>query len=124
MKLLNLSLLISFLVIFGCANHFYKGQLNLAQHLESYKSDEKLYKIIELKNIKIIIVGSKQNYKNELMQLRKPAGYCIVLKNEIYLIGKRTKNNKIIINQFVLGHELMHLLNFNDQKITNPDEIN
>ena len=38
-------------------------------------------------------------------------------------ISLENQNNKIILNQIVLGHELNHLLQFADQEISNPDEL-
>ena len=40
--------------------------------------------------------------------------------NEIWVIGYRY-GDKIVVNQAVLGHELNHLLNFNNRDIQNPD---
>lgn len=41
---------------------------------------------------------------------------------QIWLVVHKTKSGKIIINQYALGHELQHWLNFRNKIISNPDE--
>jgi len=76
--------------------------------------DLKLKKTIVLKDVKIHIVGHCGQY--DFADFRDPnkrvVGYATT-NNEIWVIGKRV-NGKIIINQIVLGHELAHLLSYQD----------
>ena len=85
-----------------------------------------LHKTIILNNIEIHIVGDRSKFDYE--RARKPenriTGYTRVRDGvyEIWVLGK-VVNNKVIINQAVLGHELNHILEFKDKSITNPDTL-
>ena len=52
--------------------------------------------------------------------MKKPAAGRANTNNEIWVIGRKT-NGIITLNQFILGHELQHLLNWKDGRIANPD---
>ena len=82
-----------------------------------------LHEVIELKNVKVHIVGSREyfNWDRAAAYGSPVLGYANT-KNEIWIFGRRDKN-KIIINQAITGHELNHLLNFKNHKIANPDEL-
>lgn len=82
-----------------------------------------LYEVVELKNVKVYIVGHRRhfNYKSVAAYGSPIIGYATT-KNEISLFGKIVKG-KIVIDQAVLGHELNHLLHFKNNKIVNPDKL-
>jgi hypothetical protein len=42
-------------------------------------------------------------------------------KYEIWIGSERDKNGNIIIDDYVLGHELRHIMNFKNEKVVNPD---
>lgn len=42
-------------------------------------------------------------------------------KYEIWVESKKDKDGNIIIDDYVLGHELRHILNWRNEKIVNPD---
>jgi len=82
-----------------------------------------LHEIIELRNIKVHIVGDRKYFKwQKAAAFGSPVVGYATTKNEIFLFGKVVKG-KIIINQAILGHELNHLLNFKNPKIANPDKL-
>jgi len=83
-----------------------------------------LDEVVELKNIRIHIVGSRRLFPWEKAAAEgsRTLGYATPL-GEIYVIGKRV-GDKIVINQAILGHEINHLLNFADPKIADPDTLN
>ena len=90
---------------------------------ESYPETSGLYEVVELKNIKIYIVGNRHDFNWQYASaFGSPIQGYATRNNEIWVIGKRL-NDKIIVNQVVLGHELNHLLNFKDQGFANPDNL-
>jgi hypothetical protein len=82
-----------------------------------------LNEVIELAGVKVHIVGHRQffNYKKAAAYGSPVAGYA-TSNNEIWLFGKSVRG-KVVVNQAILGHELMHLLNFKNPKIANPDRL-
>ena len=52
--------------------------------------------------------------------MKKPAAGRANTNNEIWVIGRKI-NGIVTLNQFILGHELQHLLNWKDRRIVNPD---
>ena len=82
-----------------------------------------LHKVIELKNVKVHIVGNRSqfNWDRAAAYGSPVAGYANT-KNEIWLFGRLAKG-KVIINQAILGHELNHLLSFKEPVIANPDKL-
>jgi hypothetical protein len=82
-----------------------------------------LYEEIELTNVKIIIVGDREQFawKKAAAKNSSIIGYATP-SNEIWVFGKRV-DGKIVLNEAVLGHELTHLLNFKDPKVANPDKF-
>lgn len=82
-----------------------------------------LYEVVELKNVKVIIVGHRSRFNNKrAAAYGSPVIGYATRKNEISLFGKIVKG-KIVLNQAVLGHELEHLLQFKNNKIANPDKL-
>ncbi|MEW6667878.1 MAG: hypothetical protein AB1512_21925 [Thermodesulfobacteriota bacterium] len=79
--------------------------------------------VVDLGGVKVHIVGHRQyfNYKRAAAYGSPVAGYA-TSNNEIWLFGRLVKG-KIVVNQAVLGHELMHLLNFKNPKIADPDRL-
>ena len=107
------------------ATDYRREGFNLTQQsFEFFKQDPDLYEVVEIKNIKVYIVGDRKHFKWE-----KAAAYgspvlgYAATNNEIYVFGKRA-GDKIIVNQAILGHELNHLLNFKEPQIANPDNLN
>ncbi|RJQ49672.1 MAG: hypothetical protein C4530_23025 [Desulfobacteraceae bacterium] len=82
-----------------------------------------LHEVIELKEVKVHVVGDRKYFKWEKAAAygSPVAGYATT-GNEIYVFGKMV-NGKIVVNQAILGHELNHLLNFKNQRIANPDRL-
>ena len=93
------------------------------QAFESFEQTPDLYEIIELRQVKLYIVGDRKDFKwDKASAYGSPvAGYATV-KNEIYVFGKRV-GNKVIVNQSILGHELNHLLHWQNPKIADPDKL-
>ncbi len=100
-----------------------EGFDRLQQGMEAIPESPELHSVIELKNVKIHIVGNRKhfNYEKAATYGSPVAGYARP-NNEIWLLGKIVKG-KIVLNQAVLGHELKHLLNFQDDRVANPDEL-
>ena len=126
-KLIILLSLLSLLYLTSCVSlptQARKDGFNIIQNgFNSIKKTPSLNKVIELKNVKIHIVGNRKLFDYKKAKLRNSgiAGYSNT-KNEIWLFGKVVKG-KIIINQVILGHELNHLLQFKNKQIANPDKL-
>jgi len=111
----------------GCSSHitdYRKLGFDFMQRgFVSIEKTPELYEVIELKNVKILIVGDRKhfNWEKAAAYGSPIAGYANT-KNEICLFGKRV-GGKIVVNQAILGHELNHLLNFKNPKIADPDKL-
>ena len=82
-----------------------------------------LYEEVVMDNVRVVIVGSPDKFPWE--RAKRPESHILGYaegKNTIYILGKRV-GDKIVVNQVVLGHELNHLLNFHQDKIANPDQM-
>ncbi|MBW1962686.1 MAG: hypothetical protein JRJ04_14680 [Deltaproteobacteria bacterium] len=126
-KILKSVLLLSLVLFVECspmATELRKVGFNEIQKGFDYlPKTPNLYKVVELKNVKIHIVGDRKHFKWDRAAAHgSPVVGYATTKNEIFLFGK-VINGKIVINQAVLGHELTHLLNFQDPEIANPDNL-
>ena len=82
-----------------------------------------LHEVIELKNVKVHIVGDRKYFKwDRAAAYGSPVAGYATHRNEIYVFGKKIKG-KVVLNQAILGHELTHLLNFKNPTIANPDQL-
>ena len=82
-----------------------------------------LHEVIELKNVKVHIVGNRKYFKwDKAAAYGSPVAGYATNKNEIYVFGKKVKG-KVVLNQAILGHELTHLMNFKNSNIGNPDKL-
>lgn len=70
--------------------------------------------------IEVHIVSSRDQIP--YMKEREELYGCAGPKNDIWVIGNRTAAG-VIVNELVLGHELLHLLNRACPVIVNPDEL-
>jgi len=69
-----------------------------------------LNETIAIKNLKVIIVGSLDQYqRRRITQDADDTAQPVKPRHEIWVVGKKLKG-KIIINQVVLGYELKHLM--------------
>ena len=63
-----------------------------------------------IKNLRVIIVGSLDQYqRRRITQNADDTAKPVEPRHEIWVVGKKLKG-KIIINQVVLGYELKHLM--------------
>ena len=100
-----------------------EGSRLTQQAFESFEQTSELYEVIELRNIRIYIVGDRKHFKwNGASAYGSPILGYATENNDIYVFGRRV-GNKIIINETVLGHELNHLLNFQNPEIADPDKL-
>lgn len=90
---------------------------------DSQEDTASLNRVIELKNVRVHIVGDRSmfGWKRATEYRSGVVGYAVA-EGDIYLFGK-VVGGKIVVNQAVLGHELMHLLNHQDPLVANPDTL-
>lgn len=75
---------------------------------------------VEIKLGDIILhLCTPDSYPDETMKKEKKYGY--IIGNHVYLWTKFI-DNKYMVNELALGHELLHYLDFNYDLISNPDE--
>ncbi len=85
--------------------------------------DPDLYEVIELKRVRVYIVGQRKHFKwKEAAAYGSPYRGYATERNEIFVFGKRV-GDKIVVDQSILGHELNHLLNFREPSVANPDKL-
>lgn len=75
-------------------------------------------------NIKVNIVSSPAQFAHKPYRdkNKRIAGYA-TSDGQIWIIGKMQPGGLIVVNQNVLGHELNHLLNVQNSKIADPDQL-
>jgi len=95
----------------------------MQKSFDSLPSCPDINEVITLEKVKIYIVGDRSyfTYPKAAAPDSRIAGYANT-KNEIHVFGRRL-GDKIVVNQAVLGHELMHLLNFKNSEIADPDRL-
>jgi len=100
-----------------------EGFDTLQKAFASVQETPDLHEVIILKEVKVHIVGSRKHFNWDVAAAygSPVAGYANT-NNEIWIMGKVIKG-KVVVNQAILGHELEHLLNFNNGRIANPDEL-
>jgi len=82
-----------------------------------------LHEVVIIKNVKVHIVGHRRLFGwDRAAAYGSPVAGYANRKNEIWIFGRILKG-KIVLNQAVLGHELNHLLNFENPKIADPDKL-
>ena len=82
-----------------------------------------LNEVIDLGGVRVHVVGNRQffNIRQASAYGSPIVGYA-TSANEIWVFGRRVKG-KIVVNQAVLGHELMHLLQFKNPRVADPDKL-
>jgi len=81
-----------------------------------------LYEIVEIDKLTIHIVSDRKDFGWEKAR-EKEKGIAAYANsnNSISILGKKI-GGEIIVNQFILGHEFKHVLNFNDPDIVDPHD--
>ena len=114
-------------VLIGCAssttNYRVEGFKLTTKSFDAIASTPDLNETIEIKNMKIHIVGDRSRFPWEkAAAYGSPIHAYATTNNEIFVLGKRL-GDKIVVNQAILGHELNHLLNFSSSKVADPDRL-
>ena len=120
-------LLLLLLTALGCValatDYRRYGFKEFQKGFENLKDSPDLYLVVDLKDVRIHIVGDRHNFSWNKAKIKRygVVGYATA-GNEIFVFGK-VINGKVVVNQAVLGHELNHLLNFKNPRIASPDEL-
>jgi hypothetical protein len=100
-----------------------EGFQSFEKSFVSLDESPSLNEMIDLGGVKVHIVGQRQFFN---IQQAKAYGSPVVgyatSNNEIWVFG-RTVKGKVMVNQAVLGHELMHLLQFKNPRVADPDKL-
>ncbi len=95
------------------------GYNSMQRGFESIPPSPEMHKVLHLNNLKIHIVDNQKQFDHVPLRNSSVIGYATPF--EIWVIGKEV-NGKVIINWAVVGHELIHVLNFYyPDIIANPD---
>jgi len=111
----KISIVLSSILLFGCmtlATEKRKDAFNLSQ--------EGFYYLPRIK--KTLTIRIKELTVNIVPEMTKPLGGLAIPPATIVLEGRQIKG-QIIINQAILGHELMHILRFKNERIAHPDKL-
>lgn len=71
---------------------------------------------VTLHTVTMHIIGSREQFPSDSPYLM---GLC--RGNEIWILGRKTPDGKIYINEGILGHEMLHILHQHDAQFLNPD---
>ena len=90
---------------------------------DSSEAAEDLNMVVDLKNVRVHIVSDRKYFEWEKASAydSRMLGYATT-GNEIFIFGRKL-GNKIVVNQAILGHELNHLLNYQNPILSNPDRL-
>lgn len=90
---------------------------------ESCEAANDLNMVVELKNVRVHIVSDRKyfEWKKAAADDSRMLGYATT-GNEIFVFGRKL-GNKIVVNQAIIGHELNHLLNYQNSTVANPDRL-
>ena len=90
---------------------------------DNIEPTSQLHRVIELERVTVHIVGRREAFDWEGARAYHAGvvGYARAT-NDIWIFGKIV-DGQIVVNEAVLGHELMHLLNFRDAAIADPDTL-
>ena len=76
-----------------------------------------------MKNVTVHIVGDRSYFSwDKASAYGSPVAGYATSGNEIHVFG-RIVDGKVRLNQAVLGHELIHLLHFNNPAVCDPDRL-
>lgn len=125
----QLSLCLIFcLILCGCSSAPLSTEYRKigAEYLERWFSalpeTPSLYEVVEIEKLTIHIVSDRKDFGWKKAR-DKEKGIAAYAKsnNSISILGKKI-GGEIIVNQFILGHEFKHILNFNDPDIVDPHD--
>jgi hypothetical protein len=125
-RILHMAIAVTVLFI-GCAplatDYRKQGFASINKGFAKLPDSPDLYEEIVIDRLKIIIVGSREQFKwTNARQAGSRISAYATTKNEIYIIGKQI-GGKIVFDQAVLGHELNHILNYNNPIVVNPHQL-
>ncbi len=126
MGLINLLFLLIILLA-SCAqfaSDYRKDGFYLMQTaFDSSEAAEDLNMVVDLKNVRVHIVSDRKYFEWEKASAydSRMLGYATT-GNEIFVFGRKL-GNKIVVNQAILGHELNHLLNYQNSIVANPNRL-
>lgn len=125
-RLLCAGCLCLFSMLTGCSSYIAdreQGFNMIERGFSGLETTPGLYKEVQIERVKVIIVGDREQFKWQKAAAKDSAiiGYATP-NNEIWIFGKVVEG-RIVINEAVIGHELVHLLNFQDTTIANPDKL-
>jgi len=124
--LINLSFLLIILLV-SCAqfpsDYRNDGFYLIQTAFDSYEEANGLNMEVELKSVRVHIVSDRKyfKWKKAAAYDSRMLGYATT-GNEIFVFGRKL-GNKIVVNQAILGHELNHLLNYQNPIVANPDRL-
>ncbi len=126
-KILGLICIALVFSLIGCAavatDRRKEGFDALQKGFTSIAETPDLHEVVILKEVKVHIVGSRKLFNwNIAAAYGSPVAAYANTDNEIWILGKVVQG-KVIVNQAILGHELEHLLNFKENRVANPDEL-
>lgn len=100
-----------------------QGFTLMQRGFSTIESTPGLRQVVELKQIKVVIVGDREQFqwRQAAQKNSNILGYATP-DNEIWVFGKIV-DGKIVVNEAILGHELMHLLHFSNPTVANPDQL-
>jgi len=117
-----------YLIICGCSSAPLSTQyrkIGAEYHERWFKAlpeTPNLYEVVRIDKVTIHIVSDRKDFTWEKARGRETgiAAYATT-NNEIDILGKKI-GNRTVVNQFILGHEFKHILNFNDPEIVDPHD--
>lgn len=118
--------ILSLIALTGCSSFIADREqgFNMIQRgFSGLEPTPELYKEVTLKQVKVILVGNRAQFqwKEAAAKNSSILGYATP-DNEIWIFGKEV-DGKIVVNEAVIGHELTHLLSFEDSSVANPDKF-
>lgn len=124
-KLIAALLLLNGIMACGMGSSYLQHRSEGFRHFDAgvatLPRDPKQYRVIRLPEIRIIIAGDRSYFIwDRARSDEKIKGFAN--RETISILGYSV-GGKIVLNEAVLGHELMHVINWADPAIADPDRL-
>ena len=96
--------------------------ISLAVFCSGCAPQKSFHKIIHLKNIEIHIVSDRSQFDNEHARMCRGVNGYAKRNGEVWVLGWQTKDG-IRVNFRTMGHEIGHIINWQDSDFANPDMV-
>ena len=86
---------------------------------KKFHANKEFHQVVTLKKVKVHIISDRSQFDSERARIKRRVNGYARRNNEIWLLGYEDSSG-VRVKKRTLGHELMHLLHWKDDKISHP----